>query len=438
MRKLLSLKHLVVSLGLILLLAGTSWGATTGPKYPTLGETVSEGDWSDNTWVNPTNIYTDDAATASVTHAQFDSPDQTYVLKATGFDFSSIPSDATINGVICRVNTWYRPTKGSGSMDLMQLLDVDKARVGTNQCATPVALTTDASTVIAKGASSDEWGNDLTVSWVQNSNFGVGLGVLATAANADVDVDYISLEVYYTPANSHTDSVVLIPDADGAFNTFDSSSAGAAHWTCVNDSCSDANRCDTDTSAKLYTYNGLEQYRITNAPPADTLNPCDSMAIYCNWAEQRSGTSGEWKVFFGWRYKEEGSWYYCQHQGGTDTLIINSSTCTVYRKSWIKNPYYSDADPYGISWYWYAGYLDDEDAGNAFQPAFGVITGETGCFATTCIVAMFDVWIVFYYTVIEEAEGNPRRNRIIRQMLRGETDEKMDFYARLDPADYRQ
>lgn len=188
---------------LVLLLTGTVQGTTTGEVYPTLGETVSEGDWSDNTWVTPTNIYADDAATANVVHVQFDSPDQTYVLKATGFDFSSIPEGAIIDGVICRVNTWYRSGQGAGSMDLMQLLYTDKVRVGTNQCATPVALTTNDATVISKGSSSDEWGNSLTAAWVKNSSFGVGLGIAATAKDADVDIDYVTLEIYYTvPAGS--------------------------------------------------------------------------------------------------------------------------------------------------------------------------------------------------------------------------------------------
>ena len=171
----------------------------TGEKYPTLGESVSESPWSDDAWVTPTNIYSDNAATANVVASTFDSPDQTYVLKATGFDFSSIPDGSTINGVICRANSWYRSGQGSGSMDLMQLLDVSKARVGTNQCLTAVPLTTTDATIITKGSYNDTWGNALTAAWVKNSNFGVGIGILATAANADVDVDYVTLEIFYTP-----------------------------------------------------------------------------------------------------------------------------------------------------------------------------------------------------------------------------------------------
>ena len=171
---------------------------TTGPKFPTLGTSVSESPWLDNAWTTPTNIYTDNAATANVTATSFDAPDQTYVLKATGFDFSAIPDNATILGVECKVNAWYRSGQGAGSIDLMQLLNASRVKVGTNQCLTPVALTTDAATIITKGGAADLWGNALTPAWVKDPDFGVALGILATAANADVDVDYVTLEVTYS------------------------------------------------------------------------------------------------------------------------------------------------------------------------------------------------------------------------------------------------
>ena len=218
--------------------------ATSGAKYPTLGETISESPWSDNTWVAPTNIYADDAATAYVTAPTFDAPDQTYVLKATGFDFSAIPDNATILGVICRVNAWY--AKGSGSLDLCQLLDTSKAKVGTNQCATPVPLTTDNTTIITKGADNDLWGNGLTPAWVKSSNFGVALGMLATAANADVFIDYVTLEIYYstpsgniynespadsfssTPVLSNTSQVDFVPSLSAFISTPALSRTGVA------------------------------------------------------------------------------------------------------------------------------------------------------------------------------------------------------------------
>lgn len=174
--------------------------ATTGQVFPTTAVTAAESPWLDNDWTAPTAVTADDGVTANVIAASFDSPDQTFVLKAQGFDFSVIPNGSPINGVTARINAWFRAGQGSGSLDLCQLLDTSSAKVGTNQCATPVALTTTTTTIITKGSASDLWGNALDSAWVKNANFGIALGILATAANADVDIDYVTLEIDYTPA----------------------------------------------------------------------------------------------------------------------------------------------------------------------------------------------------------------------------------------------
>src|SRR3990167_10774225 len=137
--------------------------ATTGERPPTLGESISEAPWSDNAWTTPTNIYADDGNTASITATTFDTNDQSRVLKATGFDFSAIPDTATIDGVIVRVNTWY--ANGTVSIDLAQLLDTTKARVGDNKYATPEALGTSDALIKTSGGSTDKWNNVLTAAW---------------------------------------------------------------------------------------------------------------------------------------------------------------------------------------------------------------------------------------------------------------------------------
>lgn len=171
--------------------------ASTGAKFPSSVQDISESPWSDNSWTGDGNIYADDGSTAYITASTYDNGDQSYVLKAYNFDFSDIPDGATILGVTCRVNTWYRSGAGSGALDLLQLLNTSRAKVGTNQCSTQVALTTNNATVITKGSSSDLWGNELSSAWVKNSNFGVAMGIKATANNADVDIDYVTLEIEY-------------------------------------------------------------------------------------------------------------------------------------------------------------------------------------------------------------------------------------------------
>src|SRR3989338_11181128 len=200
-----------------------TYAATSGQVYPTLGVTIAESPWLDNNWTNPTNIYSDDAATAYVIAASYDNGDQTYVLKATGFDFSAIPDGSTINGVTARMNAWYRSGQGSGAMDLCQLLDVSKAKVGTNQCATQVALLTNNTTIVTKGGAADKWGNALTTAWIKDPDFGIALGIKSTAANTDADIDYVTLEIDYTPPAAiltvGTNGSQTTPIDSGASNT---------------------------------------------------------------------------------------------------------------------------------------------------------------------------------------------------------------------------
>lgn len=172
--------------------------ATTGAILPSSAQSISEAPWSDNAWNTGTelNIFSDDGSTAIVNAASYDANDQTFVLKAYGFDFSSIPDGSTIDGVICVVNSYW--SAGGASMDLLQLLNVSRAKVGTNQCSTPVVLSNSTSNLVTKGSSSDLWGNALTAAWVKDPDFGVAIGILATAANTDVEVDYVSLEIFYT------------------------------------------------------------------------------------------------------------------------------------------------------------------------------------------------------------------------------------------------
>jgi hypothetical protein len=168
---------------------------TTGAKAPTVAATVSEGNWSDDTWVSPANIY--GAGYASVTATSFDAGDQTYILKAYTFDFSAIPANATIRGVTCIVNAKY--ATALASIDCLQLLDVSRARTGTNLCSTPQALTTsDANYTFGSGT--NLWGCALTPAWVQDADFGVGIGCLAGGTgnnNVDVYIDSVTLNITY-------------------------------------------------------------------------------------------------------------------------------------------------------------------------------------------------------------------------------------------------
>lgn len=171
--------------------------ATTGEKFATSAQTIAESPWLDDVWENPSNaVGTNNGTNAAVTVATFDSGDQTQVLKLYGYDFSSIPVNATIDGVIVRCYG-VEELAGAGAIGLVQLLNASRAKVGTNKAATEVAVDT-TPTTYTFGANNDLWGNALTPTWVKDSDFGVAFGMWARAANTDVVVDAISIEIFYS------------------------------------------------------------------------------------------------------------------------------------------------------------------------------------------------------------------------------------------------
>jgi len=181
--------------------------ATTGALPPQAAQTISESPWSDETWVSPENIY--GAGEASVTTTQFDAGDQTYVLKAYNFNLSSVPDGATILGVICVINARY--ANAPASIDLVQLLDISRAKGGTNKAATPTALTTLAANYTF-GSTSDTWDNALTTTWIKDADFGVAIGCLAGGSgnnNVDVFIDSVTLEIVYRVSITDNQSVFI-------------------------------------------------------------------------------------------------------------------------------------------------------------------------------------------------------------------------------------
>jgi hypothetical protein len=174
--------------------------ATTGPRTASAAVSVADSPWNNNSWVNPSGVY--GTGTASVTAATYDAGDRTYSLKLSGFDFSVIPDGSTIDGVQVTVNGSY--ANAVVSIDLVQLLSATFFRTGTNLGTPAQALTTTFANYIFGGSTSN-WGLSLTSDWIKNSNFGVVLGCLAGGSgnsNNDVFLDYVLMEVWYTPPST--------------------------------------------------------------------------------------------------------------------------------------------------------------------------------------------------------------------------------------------
>lgn len=166
--------------------------ATTGVKYATSGSSVSETPWDDVFWGTPTNATgAADTSSSGSSHGT----ENSFVLKLSGYDFSSIPDGSTIDGVV--VSVVARELTADATISLVQLLDTSGSRVGDNKASTPQALTTTDATYTFGGAS-DEWGNALTVAWVKDADFGVGIACTGAASSISL-VDAVGIEVHYTP-----------------------------------------------------------------------------------------------------------------------------------------------------------------------------------------------------------------------------------------------
>ena len=77
--------------------------AATGALYPGSASNVSEGNWSDDAWVNPGNVTAAGSVYATIVAPTYDAGDQSNRLRCVGFDFSAIPDGSTINGITVSV-----------------------------------------------------------------------------------------------------------------------------------------------------------------------------------------------------------------------------------------------------------------------------------------------------------------------------------------------
>lgn len=169
--------------------------ATTGQISSTATATTSaEAPWDDVDWDSPTYHQTSDGLYAVANF--FSLNEQSYVYYVKGFDLSSVPDGATIDGITVRIEA--RAFISDVEIGLVQLLDASGARAGDNKASTPVALTTTDATYTFGGAA-DEWGNALTSAWVKDADFGVAIGLTNKRSGLEYGrIDHITVEVHYT------------------------------------------------------------------------------------------------------------------------------------------------------------------------------------------------------------------------------------------------
>lgn len=162
----------------------------TGSKFPgTAANLDATIDWTDYN-----NIKADDGSTAY--NSAYGTTKQ---LTGTNYGFS-IPSNATIKGILLQIER-YKSEAGSDATETLVQLKKTAGLVGNNKATTLEST----NTVKSYGGSTDLWGTTWTPADINSSNFGAAYKITHTTGGGNVYVDYFKITVYYTVPD--TDSV---------------------------------------------------------------------------------------------------------------------------------------------------------------------------------------------------------------------------------------
>lgn len=177
--------------------------ASTGFKFAGTGASVDTGG---QPWGDPGNITADDNAFASTAE---DDALQSDALRATNFDFSSVPDGSTIDGIEVR---YRRRRFGTSNLvaSAYNYLVSSGANIGSAKVQIGDWATSEEA--ITNGTSTDKWNATLTSAIVKSSTFGVDIGVTWGAglpAGGTGDVDSVEMNVHFTASSGHTNLPLL-------------------------------------------------------------------------------------------------------------------------------------------------------------------------------------------------------------------------------------
>lgn len=169
--------------------------ADTGAKLPGMG--ADDSSVGTLTWGTPSNItILDNTAAGAGTSGT------THYLKGTNFNFSSIPSGATIDGVQLLIRRSQTDISGGVSDSVVRLVKGGTVS-GANKST---GASWPASNVnVTYGGPTDLWGLTLTDTDVKDSSFGA---VLSAVCSGDSGfVRYFQMTIYYTGGSSTSTAV---------------------------------------------------------------------------------------------------------------------------------------------------------------------------------------------------------------------------------------
>jgi hypothetical protein len=148
-------------------------------------------------WTNPDNAKTSNDVYATVTPAK---NSYSNWLRVTNFDFSSIPSGATIDGIEVKIEHHGTAIAPDGyNQDSSLRLRKTSGQTGSDKASIVVWGTTDET--FTYGGGSDKWGATLVDTDIRSSDFGLDLSVEGMLEDGETAyVDCIWVRVYYTEA----------------------------------------------------------------------------------------------------------------------------------------------------------------------------------------------------------------------------------------------
>jgi hypothetical protein len=183
-------------------------------KFPTSCTSVAGANVA---WGSPSNATATDASytTASLSTGKT----TTNFLQCTGYNFA-IPTGATINGIMVNVtrheSSSYATIKDA-DMRLVKNVNGLATIQSTDRSTTTTYTTTDFAE--SHGTSTDLWGGTWAVSDINSVNFGAAFASYITnpsSTSRTVYVDSMPISVFYTPAPTTPDHVVISAPTTGS------------------------------------------------------------------------------------------------------------------------------------------------------------------------------------------------------------------------------
>ena len=172
--------------------------ADTGFVLPQTAASVARSG-SGGQWTGPNEAKASDDSYAWISLAKSYYSDY---LRLMNFDFSSIPDDAILDGIVVKIER-----KAGIASNICD--SVVRIHNGTNKASATKWGTSESSPTY--GGSTDKWGTSYDIEDIQDSGFGVDISVQNDSdAITTAYIDCVWIKVYYTEAVTFIPQVIII------------------------------------------------------------------------------------------------------------------------------------------------------------------------------------------------------------------------------------